>query len=448
MMFGPAMLPVAWYLVKGIWNEYQRRPPLWITYEPEPFPEVTYYDSICGIKHPEIFGGCEDIKIYGDLAIVSCDPYKKQSNFLTGHTPGTPSGSVYIWNYVEDSVPIPIDFGVEFGELRPQGVHGLYMPSKEDPEVPGTETLRLFISNAAKNASVEVVDLDIATGAVSKVVSLYSNEAILDPAAVAPISPTEVFITNTLGYPYRSIVGTGEFLSGIPLGTIGFMDFTNMNNITSKHVGGSTTPVGLEYVGDNLYVASLQYGVYKHQLYIPPDDLDPEEVANNKSLGRMHFYPGENIFRVPYLPVHISYSKELSGLVVAGVNSYSGEIKAWYGKKSASWAGLLVERTDEEGKPLIVSDTVSLGLKSSDRKWQTVFWDPTGEHFSGMKSMSIENGRRFGVSPHQAGVLICNTNGLETVIPPAESVKPAAQDPVKPRQQDQMGHMYLAKDEL
>ncbi|KAK9373304.1 uncharacterized protein V1513DRAFT_449644 [Lipomyces chichibuensis] len=452
MMFGPAMIPMAWFILKGLWGEYTKRPPLWITYEPEQFPEVTYYDHICGIKYPEIFGGCEDIKVYGDYAIVSCDPYKKQSNFLTGYRPDTPSGNVYIWNYVKDTAPAPIDFGPDFGELRPQGVRGLYLPNENDQ--PATDVVRIFVANAAKNASVEVFDFTPATGTVEKVISLRHKDAVLDPAALAPISPTQVFLTNTLGYPYRSVLGPLEIISAIPFGTIGYLDFTNATNVTGKAVGASTTPIGMEYVDDTLYVASVQYGIYAYKLYIPPDDLTEEEIAANKSLGKMHFYPGEKFYRTPYLPTHITYSTELDSIVVAGINSYSGEVKAWFGRKSPSWAALLVNQTGPDGKPLVVSDSVTLGLRETDRKFQTLFWDSTGDKFSGLKSMVVENGRRFGVSPHQAGVLVCNTNGLETIEVPdtpateGERAETPAQARERQRKSDHLEHMYLAKEEL
>ncbi|KAK9316074.1 hypothetical protein V1522DRAFT_403413 [Lipomyces starkeyi] len=452
MMFGPALFPMGWFILKGLWGEYTKRPPLWITYEPEQFPEVTYYDHICGVKYPEIFGGCEDIKVYGDYAIVSCDPYKKQSNFLTGYRPDTPSGNVYIWNYVKDTTPTPIDFGPDFGELRPQGVRGLYLP--DENEQPATDVVRIFVANAAKNASVEVFDFTPATGTVEKVISLRHKDAVLDPAALAPISPTQVFLTNTLGYPYRSVLGPLEFVSAIPLGTIGYLDFTNATNVTGKAVGASTTPIGMEYVDDTLYVASVQYGIYAYKLYIPPDDLTEEEIAANKSLGRMHFYPGEKFYRTPYLPTHITYSTELDSIVVAGINSYSGEVKAWFGRKSPSWAALLVNQTGPDDKPLVVSDSVTLGLREADRKFQTLFWDSTGDKFSGLKSMVVENGRRFGVSPHQAGVLVCNTNGLETVEVPdtpasgGEQAETPAQARERQRKSDHLEHMYLAKEEL
>ncbi|KAK9455204.1 hypothetical protein V1511DRAFT_499762 [Dipodascopsis uninucleata] len=445
MIFGPAMFPMVFFLGKLLWGEYTKRPPLWTTYEPEPFPEVVYMPSICQVNYPDVFGGCEDIKVYGDLAIVSCDPYKKQSNFLTGYHPGVPDGKVYVWKYETDEKPIEINVQNEFGEFRPQGVRGVPLPEEN--------ALRIFISNAAKNASVEVLDYDLATGVTSKVVSLRHKDAILDPNGLAPISSTQVFIANTLGYPYSTLYGPLEFISAIPFGTLGFLDFSNMTNITGKAVGGTTTPIGLEYHDEQLYVASLQYGIYSYRLYIPPDDIDPELVAENKSLGKMHFYPGENVYRTPYLPTHITYSSELDGIVSAGINSYSGEVKAWFGGRSSSWAGLLVDRKGPDEQPLVVSDTVTLGLRSSDRKWQTLFWDKGGENFSGMQSMVVENGRRFGVSPHQAGVLICKSNGIEAVedtraVKSKTQSDDASASTGEKRSNDKLEHMYLAKDEL
>ncbi|KAK7202543.1 hypothetical protein BZA70DRAFT_97104 [Myxozyma melibiosi] len=442
MIIGPAMFPMLWFIAKGLWGEYHKRPPLWLSYEPEQFPEVTYYDTVCDVVRPEVFGGCEDIRIIGDYAIVSCDPYLKQSNFFTGFTPNTPSGAVYIWNYVTDDTPTPIELPADFGEFRPRGVHARQLTD--------SSKIRLFLSNAAyKNASVEVFDFDPATKAVVPFASLHHEEAILDPAAIVSISDDQIFLTNTLGWPY-STLGIIEALSGFPFGSIGYMNLTDMTNITGKSIGVQTTPVGIEYVDEWLYVTSLQYGVYGYQLYIPPNDLDPELVAENKSLGRMHFYPGERVYRTPYLPTHLSYSEELGGIVSAAIPSYSGEIKAWYGRKSASWAGLLVDRAQEDGKPLVVADSVTSGLRSNDRKWQTLFWDKTGENFSGLKSMTIANGRRFGVSPHQAGVLICKTNGLEPVEVPEKAVDTEEQkaQTKEKRSKYQLEHLNLAKDEL
>ncbi|KAK9458534.1 uncharacterized protein V1516DRAFT_682410 [Lipomyces oligophaga] len=444
MFFGPASFPALWFIAKGLWGEYNRRPPLWLNYEPEPLPEVSYYDSVCSVYHDDIFyGGCEDIKIYGDLALVSCDPYKKQSNLLTGYTPGTPNGNVYVWNYVEDSDPMKIDFG-EIQELRPQGIHGIYTDETK-------QVLRIFVANAAKNASIEVFDHDVKTGITTKVISLRNKDAILAPSSVAPLSPTEIFMCNTLGYPYTTLFGRAEFLTGFPLGTIGFMNFTDMTNVTGRSVGSTTTPIGIEFANEHLYVASWQYGIYAYQLYLPPNDLDPELVEANKSLGRMHFYPGEIVYRTPYLPTQISYSSELDGLVSAASTSYSGEIGAWFGKKRSSWAGLLVDRKDETGKPFVVSDTVTAGLKSIDRRWQTLFWEPTGFKFNALNSMTVENGRRFGVSTHQSGVLICKYNGLETVdVPEVELGAQAAtsttgsstQSTKSAMQVDRLEHLY------
>ncbi|KAK9450106.1 uncharacterized protein V1518DRAFT_426011 [Limtongia smithiae] len=452
MIFGPAMIPMVWFFGKMIYGEYFKRPPVWGGYEPDPLPEVTYYDSICSVKYPDILKACEDIKVYGDLAIMSCDPYRRRSNFLTGYFPKTPSGSVYLWDYVQDTEPVPIDFGPEFGELRPQGVYGVYLPNADGSK--SEKVLRIFITNASRfNASVEVFDYTYATGSLTKVVSLQNPEILLDPVSVAPISSTKVFISNTLGYPYRPLLGALEFISGIPFGTLGYMDFTDLTNITSKSVGASTIPIGMEYVDDVLYVASFEYGLYGYKLYFPPPDVDPEEVKVNKSLGIMHFYPGERFYRTPYMPTHTSYSKELGGIVITALPSYWAEFKAWSsGRKAPSWAGLFVDRVNEDGGQLIVSDSVSAGLKVSDRKWQTIFWDKTGSHFSGLKSMAVENGRRFGVSPHEAGVLVCTTNGLEPVEVPAEPTVEIpldfSQSKERQQQKDKLEHIYLVKDEL
>ncbi|KAK9479220.1 hypothetical protein V1514DRAFT_328783 [Lipomyces japonicus] len=437
MIFGPALYPMLWVLAKTLWSEYQKRPPLWFSYEPEPFPEVSYVPGVCDVYRPDVFTGCEDIKVYGDYAIVSCDPYKKQSNFLTGYKAGTPSGAVYIWNYVADSEPVQIEFGDDFGELRPQGVRGIFTNEHET-------TLRIFVTNAAGkgNASVEVFDFTPSTGKIDRFLSLPHGKAILDPVSVVPISATQVFTANTLGYPYRGVLSYLEALSGMPFGTIGYLDFTNVSNITEKSVGASTTPIGIEYHGDKLYVASAQYGIYSYQLYIPPDDITDEQVAENKSLGRMHFYPGEEIFRTPYLPLHLSYSTELDGLVSAGANSVLGQVLSWLSskkRKAASWAGLLVQLGD-----LVVADSVTSALKDKDRKWQTVFWDKTGDKFSGLNSLVVENGRRFGVSLHDQGVLICNTNGLEEVIVPEQE---DLEQEIDKKNNDKLEHLYL-KSEL
>lgn len=329
----------------------------------------------------------------------------------------------------------------DFGEFRPRGLSARQLSD--------STKIRLFLTNAAKNASIEVYDFDPETKGLELFASLRHKDAILDPAAIAPLSDDQIFLTNTLGYPY-STLGTLEALSGFPIGTIGYMNLTDMTNITGKSVGGVTTPVGIEFVDETLYVASFQYGIYGYRLYIPPADLDPELVAENLSLSRMHFYPGETVYRTPYLPTHLSYSEELGGIVSAAVPSYSGEIKSWYGRSSSSWAGLLVDRQQEDGKPLVVSDSVTVGLRAADRKWQTLFWDKGGENFSGLKSMSVANGRRFGVSPHQAGVLVCKTNGLEAVEVPETVEKDDAPAQAKERQRnkDKLEHMYLAKDEL
>lgn len=386
-----------------MYRSLTQRAPFLLAASPRPLPTP----HACAVHHAGGLDSCSDFSAVGNTShvVLACDASRREwSHTRPPPVASVPKGALFLWDASRPSeAPRQLAFAVA-SDFHPLAVAAVDL---------GAGRARVFATNSAPPAArVEVVDVDLATGAAELVTSV-AGAAVFAPAGVAAVSATSFFVANSVRFGRMALL---EVLVGAPTGSVVHVTLGHSPTaprITTVARLNAAKGIAVDPARGRLWVASMANGINEYVF-----DYDSKNSAAVVP-GRFH--------RAPTVVDNLLYGADghLYAAAIVGLQQWRRAYDDAAAPPPPSWALQMLDAPAHDDEVAHARDTALRTidpangfLRKEEWRWRTAFTDDGG-FYGGVSAAGLIGDTRFmAVGLLARGVVLCEEGIPVARIPP------------------------------